>query len=136
MARSHPDTLSGTLTQGAPSVTQTRIFDDSTSLRRFYQLTGSAESASEHPLAKAILEKAKVMVSGGLNESERLQLVEPEQFSVEPGRGLRCRVKSQEVMIGNRSWMEDNRINVWLGGGWVCLIVLLIPSSFRGDVPT
>jgi len=102
----------GTLTQGAPSVTQTRIFDDSTSLRRFYQLTGSAESASEHPLAKAILEKAKVMVSGGLNESERLQLVEPEQFSVEPGRGLRCRVKSQEVMIGNRSWMEDNRINV------------------------
>ena len=116
----------GTLTRGSPSVTDTRLFLDGLSQRDFYQLTGSAESGSEHPLARAVWEKAKTW------PDEEMQLVEPEEFHAEPGKGLTCKVNGRQILIGNRSWMRENAIEVLLHRGGAdtrCHVVLLTSSS-------
>lgn len=90
----------GTLTRGKPVVTDTRVVSASPlDEKTFYALVGAAESGSEHPLARAIVNHAK----------ETLfieQLSQPREFVATAGQGLRCSVGEHVVMIGNRTWMR------------------------------
>jgi|GEM_PF-5869254 len=58
-------------------------------------LVGSAP----HPIAKAILKKAKVTVK-------------PTAFKNYPGLGIKCRVKGSEVLAGSNDFMSSNKISV------------------------
>jgi len=109
----------GTLTRGSPTVTDSRLFmseddDDQEggdiSQAQFLRMIGSAESGSEHPLGKAIYEFAKQGLAG--EDEERTQFVTPENFHAEPGKGLSCSVDGQLVLIGNRSWMEQQGLEI------------------------
>jgi len=52
----------GTLTLGKPKVLDYKIFDSNYSLRQVCELAAAAEAASEHPLARAVLEWAETEV--------------------------------------------------------------------------
>lgn len=93
----------GTLTEGKPSVTDIIALDQIDNLE-FLRLASIAESGSEHPLAQAVIAKAK---KEGLEE-----IVSPDSFEAIAGHGLRATYSNQEIMIGNRKMMYDNKISI------------------------
>ncbi|KAL7473781.1 hypothetical protein ACHAXS_014459 [Conticribra weissflogii] len=66
-----------------------------TAIQQVMYFAACAEQGSEHPIAKAILAKAADL---GIND--KLQPVE--NFEAETGRGVKCRVGSHTINIGNR----------------------------------
>ncbi|MFH2019532.1 MAG: heavy metal translocating P-type ATPase [bacterium] len=87
----------GTLTKGAPSVTNLSAVGDymeTTSL----QILASLESGSEHPLAKAIVEKAS---------SGKVKLLEISDFKTIPGQGLQGKINRTLYYAGNSKLMES-----------------------------
>jgi Cu+-exporting ATPase len=94
----------GTLTHGKPIVTDTIMFKHDLSKRQFYSLVGAAESGSEHPLARAVVNEAHNM---GLDT-----LPEPLNFEARSGHGLTCRVENEDVCIGNRRMMKAHEFQV------------------------
>ncbi len=91
----------GTLTRGQPEVTDVVISDLNNSQSEILRLVASVEQASEHPLAQAIVHKAK---------AENLSLLAPENFQAIPGHGLRASVDGKTLFVGNRKLMRDNKI--------------------------
>lgn len=93
----------GTLTEGKPSVTDIVTLDQTDKLE-LLRLASIAESGSEHPLAQAVISKAK---------KEGLEvIVSPDSFEAVAGHGLRAIYSNQEIMIGNRKMMYDNKISI------------------------
>lgn len=90
----------GTLTEGRPSLTDvlpvsTMSADD---LTRF---TAAAESASEHPLAEAIVDGAR---------DRNLQLPATADFQALPGLGVRAVVDGKQMLVGNAALMETEHV--------------------------
>jgi Cu+-exporting ATPase len=67
------------------------------------RLAASAESASEHPLAQAIVEGAR---------ERGLEVVEPEDFENVPGQGVRASVDGHDVLVGNPTLLGANDVDV------------------------
>ncbi len=85
----------GTLTRGKMHVKQiVSTLDESTFLSRI----ASVETASEHPLAKAIVTSAR---------TQNLTLDPVTDFKTIAGRGSEARVRGSLVSVGNRIWMEE-----------------------------
>jgi hypothetical protein len=59
---------------GKPMVTETHIMSPKYNEKQFYQLVGSAEMGSEHPLAHAIVQHAKTI--------KQVVLLSPSKFEV------------------------------------------------------
>ena len=97
----------GTLTQGKPIVTDTKLLGSALDEGTFYRFVAAAESDSEHPLAKAICNHARDRL--GLTGAA---LPRPENFFATPGRGLSCVIDQRNVLIGNRAWMNENRLQL------------------------
>ncbi len=93
----------GTLTQGRPEVTEIQIADDRPQITELLALVASVEQASEHPLAQAIVNKAK---------ADKLSLRAPEEFQAIPGHGVRADVNGKSLWVGNRKLMRDNNIGL------------------------
>lgn len=66
------------------------------------RLAAAAESGSEHPLARAIVDGA---------QQRGLEVPEPEDFENVPGHGIRATVDDREVLVGNRKLLEDEGID-------------------------
>lgn len=92
----------GTLTHGNPEITGIGPAHG-VSKERVLEAAAIAERPSEHPLAKAILNKA------GEN---RLSVVEPERFNYIPGKGLICMINGEEIAVGNRALFADRNLDV------------------------
>jgi len=92
----------GTLTFGRPEVQEVlpAIGVDADEL---LAAAASAELRSEHPLGKAIV--------AYLRKRGR-DIVEPAQFAYTPGRGIAAKLSDQTVLVGNRLWMTDNRVDL------------------------
>ncbi len=86
----------GTLTEGRPSVTSMsdRLASDPELLR----LAASLESASEHPLANAIVAAAA---------EKQLKLSPPQEFQSIPGKGITGVVLGRKVAIGSVRMMVE-----------------------------
>ena len=95
----------GTITQGKPVVTD--IFASSGSERELLQTAASLEKLSEHPLAEAIVERAK---------EEGLAYLKVEDFCQIPGQGITGRVEGAFCLAGNARLLEANRV---AGGEWL-----------------
>lgn len=89
----------GTLTHGKPAMSTFTTLEGDESL---LAVAASAESASEHPLAQALVAAAKD--AGHTIRSS-------EDFAAVPGRGVRARVDGQDVLIGNAALMRDNGVD-------------------------
>ncbi len=91
----------GTITRGEPALTDvitTGVLEEEELLR----LVASAEQASEHPLAQAIVAGAR---------SRELHLVDAAEFDSVTGMGVKATVDGREVLIGNQRLLEDARID-------------------------
>jgi len=72
-----------------------------------------AEQSSEHPIAKAILSKARDL---GIGEGQSHPLTIVGNFEAEVGKGVKCTVDDNvTVHIGNRRCLKANDINVTPG---------------------
>ncbi|EJE25241.1 heavy metal translocating P-type ATPase [Staphylococcus epidermidis] len=87
----------GTITNGQPVVTD-YVGDNDT-----LQLLASAENASEHPLADAIVTYDK---DKGLN------LLDNDTFKSIPGHGIKATIHQQQILVGNRKLMNDYNISI------------------------
>jgi Cu+-exporting ATPase len=93
----------GTLTEGKPSVTDIIAIDQIDNLE-LLKLASIAESGSEHPLAQAVIARAK---KEGIEA-----IVTPDSFEAVAGHGLQAVYSNQKIMIGNRKMMYDNKLSI------------------------
>ncbi|MBQ2848516.1 MAG: heavy metal translocating P-type ATPase [Clostridia bacterium] len=87
----------GTITNGAPKVTD--IIPCGVDEIELLSLAYSLEKKSEHPLARAIIEKA---------EQENIPLHEVESFEALPGNGLHAKLEGADVFGGNLKLIEKS----------------------------
>jgi len=92
----------GTLTKGEPSVTDVIKIKNEVSENSILQIAGSVEKNSEHPLAQAIVNKAK---------EEKANFSEVKNFQAIPGHGVSADLENKKVLFGTRKLMTDNQIN-------------------------
>lgn len=90
----------GTLTEGAPAVSHVAATGEFTE-DELLSLAGAVETGSEHPLADAI-----VAAAGARN----LTLDKATDFDARTGQGVLATVRSQRVLLGNRSLMTSEGI--------------------------
>ena len=91
----------GTLTEGKPELAAVETAEgiDEQDLLKFI---ASLENASEHPLARSIVEGA----------AERgIKPVDAEDFDSMTGKGVSGSVEGHKILIGNNRLMQDNSIN-------------------------
>ena len=92
----------GTLTQGRPQVTDIFVLPGFVR-EEALAYAASAELASEHPLAEALVRKFK---EGGTSP------MSADGFTVVEGQGVEAVIGSRKVVVGNRGLMERNGIGV------------------------
>ena len=89
----------GTITKGKPEVTD--IVPLNISENALLQFAASIEAGSEHPLAFAIVEKAK---------SEKLELFLVEDFKAISGKGISGKIQDKVILIGNKKLFDEKKI--------------------------
>lgn len=89
----------GTITSGRPSVTDVIMLDSALPEQTFLEEAAAAETGSEHPLAQAVVERAK---------SLKLSLPKAEGFAATAGRGVEAVVRTHTYLAGNLAFMEEN----------------------------
>ncbi|RHY77680.1 hypothetical protein DYB38_010889 [Aphanomyces astaci] len=108
----------GTLTVGHPSMTEVVVSEGgAVTARDVLYYAACVETQSEHVLGKAIVLAA--------SEQEQLELREPTNFRVVPGRGLRATVPRRsdgqsstttqnmmDVAVGNSAWLEEQNVAI------------------------
>lgn len=90
----------GTLTKGRPEVTEI-LAAKNRSGRELLEYAASLEKASEHPIGRAVVREA---------ERQGVKTRSLDAFENLPGRGIRATLGEREVLLGNRSLMESNRV--------------------------
>ena len=92
----------GTITKGKPILTNLIAYGKYNE-NELLKIAASVENDSEHPLAEAIVNKAK---------EKNIEIKPYEKFRAMPGYGIRATFEGKEVQIGNRKLMENRKINV------------------------
>jgi len=90
----------GTLTRGEPIVTDVVPIQNDKS--EIIQIAASIEKNSEHPLAQAIINKAK---------EENIQPEEVRSFQALPGKGVTAIFRDKEIFLGTRKLMVEHQIS-------------------------
>ena len=93
----------GTLTYGNLEVSDVISLKDDLTDLDLLKLTASCEKLSEHPLAKAIVNNAKEI---------EIDIEEPKEFKMAPGKGVSCVNSYGKVYAGNSKFINENGIEV------------------------
>jgi len=88
----------GTITEGKPVVTD--IISFGMSENKILEISAALEKKSEHPLAEAVLLKAKGM-----------ELPNAENFAAIPGKGITAKIQGNIYYAGNRKLMQEQGIS-------------------------
>lgn len=91
----------GTITIGKPRVLDVYAVDGDQ--REVLRLAASVEAPSEHPLARAVVDRA---------EAERVELAAAEEFEAVAGRGIRARVGGIPVLVGNLRYLGEQGVDL------------------------
>lgn len=91
----------GTVTEGKPRLTS--VYAVSNTEDELLAMCAAAESGSEHPIAKAITEAAK---------ERELPIPSADNITAIPGRGIKAQVDGRQLLIGNATLMEENKIEI------------------------
>ena len=91
----------GTLTKGKPEVTD--VFPTGIDAHELLKLAASVENNSQHPLAEAVVKKAR---------EENINIETSHNFDTFGGKGVKANIVSKEIMIGNRALFKDRNIAV------------------------
>ncbi|MBI4336999.1 MAG: cation-translocating P-type ATPase [Chloroflexi bacterium] len=90
----------GTLTKGEPSVVEVAA-SGNYSQEQVIGLAAAVETASEHPLARAIMERA-----------EGLSLPATRDFTAIPGRGVWATIEDRRVLVGSPSFLATEGVDL------------------------
>lgn len=88
----------GTITEGKPVVTD--IISFGMSENKILEISAALEKKSEHPLAEAVLLKAKGM-----------ELLNAENFAAIPGKGITAKIQGNIYYAGNQKLMQEQGIS-------------------------
>lgn len=88
----------GTITEGKPVVTDIVAENE----KEVLQLAASLEEASEHPLASAILAKAK---------AEKVTLLPTADFISYQGKGVCANISNKAVFVGNKHLVKEKALS-------------------------
>ncbi len=89
----------GTLTLGKPHIKEFKTVMDE---KEFLSIVGGIEKQSEHPLGKAVVEKA---------EQLQIELTTPASFETLSGRGVLAVVNGKTYAIGNSRLMKEQQVD-------------------------
>ena len=92
----------GTVTRGAPEVTEVAVVGDETA-EKVIGIAAGAERLSEHPVADAIVRRAAAL---------GVAIPAANEFLSEPGRGVRARVAGEIVLVGRPMFVEQQGISL------------------------
>jgi len=92
----------GTITKGEPEVTQILSFSNR-SEKAVLTIAASLEKNSQHPLAMAIVEKAK---------KQKIKLSSVSGFNDIPGRGIEGKIGGKKIFLGTIKLMNEKGISV------------------------
>jgi Cu+-exporting ATPase len=97
----------GTLTEGKPGVAAISAFEGGGfSKDGLLWLTASVERASEHPLARAIVDAAK---------DKGVELAEVTEFRATSGGGVEGRVLGDKVLVGTEKFLKEKGVSAASG---------------------
>ena len=131
----------GTVTSGVPVVTDIRPVDDM-SEGELLRLAASLEAKSEHPLARAVRQKAREM---------DLSLEEAREFAALPGNGLRAVIGGRQLFGGSRQFIsgeaaispelsreadalaEQGKTPLFFAGDGRCLGMIAVADTLKED---
>jgi Cu+-exporting ATPase len=108
----------GTVTAGRPAVTGV-VAAGGFSEGEVLRLAASAEAASEHPLAGAVVAEAR---------GRRLALSAVGEFVAHPGRGVEAVVEGRRVLVGNRALLAERGVAADADGA----MLLVVDGVFAG----
>jgi Cu+-exporting ATPase len=91
----------GTLTRGRPALREI-LHADGIGDKALLELAAAAQQGSEHPLARAVLERA---------EADGLKLATVVDFEALTGRGIAARVGERRLRIGSRRLMTETGVD-------------------------
>ncbi|MGN0483777.1 MAG: heavy metal translocating P-type ATPase [Lachnospiraceae bacterium] len=91
----------GTITSGHPQVTDIFAADGQMTEQEFLSLAASIESGSEHPLAEAIVEKAK---------EKNIPIQKPQEFEMTAGRGVSAVLEKTGYLAGNAAFLQEKGV--------------------------
>ena len=92
----------GTITSGHPAVTDIIVLASGVAEREFLAEAACAESGSEHPLAAAVVEKAK---------AEGILYDAPDRFEMVAGRGVRAEAAGKTILAGNAAFLREQGVS-------------------------
>lgn len=92
----------GTLTEGKPSVVGIETAEGSEA-SELLRLAAAVESQSEHPLARAVVEKAKEL---------QLKLTSMDAFESITGEGVQATIGSDHIRVGKKSYLQSAGVHV------------------------
>ncbi len=91
----------GTITKGKPELTDLIPFG--VKEEELLRITASLESASEHPIAKAVVDAVN---------KKKIKIGKIEKFRILRGKGIEALFEKKRFVIGNRKLMHDEKINI------------------------
>jgi len=92
----------GTLTMGKPQVTDVipvNGFDE----ERLLRIAATAESGSEHPLGKAVVDFA---ISRGMNPDK------PSSFRAVRGMGIEANLNANKIIVGSKKFLNESGVSI------------------------
>jgi len=93
----------GTITKGKPEVTDVvGMTSEQMTNDQILRWAASAERGSEHPLGRAVVERA---------EAEGVILAEPQAFQAVRGKGVVATVDGRRVLVGSRRLMQEHGLD-------------------------
>ena len=90
----------GTLTFGTPQIRDV-VSGDGFTVPQIIAAASIAQRKSEHPLAKAIIARATELA---------VPVVEPDEFSYTPGKGVRATSRGEEILVGSRALLMERGV--------------------------
>ena len=91
----------GTITKGKPEVTDIITFNKFTK-KQLLSYAGSVENNSEHPLAEAVVDKAKSM---------KIKFKKATGFKSVTGKGVKARIGGKQVLIGTKLVSKGSKVS-------------------------
>jgi len=91
----------GTITLGKPRVLD--VYAVQGDAREVLLLAASTESSSEHPLARAVVDRA---------EKEGIELNDAQEFEAVAGRGIRARIDGATVLVGSLRFLREEGVDL------------------------
>jgi heavy metal translocating P-type ATPase len=103
----------GTLTEGKPAVVAVQLADGYNQLNasEVLRIAATVENASEHPLARAIVDKAQADMTEADAAGANGRLPEVADFDAPAGKGVLGTVEGRKVLIGTAGFLTSQDID-------------------------